>query len=334
MVNDAAQQRIELHVVTKNLQSIRSESRFEDFCMELGHCEYDVCLLNETWRSNEDTYTLPRGDCIFLSGGEGNGGVGIAVSGRLMAAITRVSFHAYSDRVCLLKFSYAGFNFHFLSCYFPTSWADDIAVEGVYSTLEIILNELRSYPGPIVLGGDFNASVGGLQPGDDVTLVGRWGCGLRNARGRTLVSWVLENGLQILSRQSDMEDVAESWTCRRFFDDAKVQLDFLIGDMRAQTKAVWMDNSLPIGLDHRCVHCLLAWENGKHEKHPTRTGLKHWQPHLDDAGHPTLFQAELRKLLDNEQTNSIEQGIISLEEALYQAGRIGGKCNQPNVSLK
>ena len=87
MVNDAAQQRIALHVVTKNLQSIRSESRFGDFCMELGHCEYDVCLLNETWKSNEDTYTLPRGDCIFLSGGEGNGGVGIAVSGRLMAAI-------------------------------------------------------------------------------------------------------------------------------------------------------------------------------------------------------------------------------------------------------
>ena len=85
-----------------------------------------------------------------------------------MAAITRVSFHAYSDRVCLLKFY-----FQFLSCYFPTSWADDIAVEGVYSTLKIILNELRSYPGPIVLGGDFNASAGGLQPGDDVTLVGR-----------------------------------------------------------------------------------------------------------------------------------------------------------------
>ena len=109
-----------------------------------------------------------------------------------------------------------------------------------------------------MLGGDFNACVGGSQPGDDVTLVGRWGCGLRNARGRTLVSWVLENGFQILSRQSDMEDVAESWTCRRYFDDAKVQLDFLIGDMRAQTKAVWMDNSLPIGLDHRCVHCLLV----------------------------------------------------------------------------
>ena len=155
MVNDAGQQRIELHVMTKNLQSIRSEPRFEDFCMELGHCEYDVCLFNETWRSyEENSYTLPRGDCIFMSGGDGSGGVGIAVSGKLMAAIKRVSFHAYSDRVCLLKFSYAGFYFHFLSCYFPTSWADDVAVEGVYSILEIVLTEMRSSPGTIVLGGE------------------------------------------------------------------------------------------------------------------------------------------------------------------------------------
>ena len=114
---------------------------------------------------------------MFLSGGDGNGGAGIAVSGRLMAAIIRVLFHASSDRVCLLKFSYAGFYFHFLSCHFPPSWAKDIAAEGVYSTLDIIPNKLRTYPGPIVFGGDFNACVGGLQPSDDMTLVGRWGRG-------------------------------------------------------------------------------------------------------------------------------------------------------------
>ena len=101
--------------------------------------------------------------------------------------------------------------------------------------------------------------------------------------------------------------------------------------MRAHTKAVWMDNALPIGLDHRCVHCLLVWEKAANQKRPRKAGLKHWKPHLDDTGHPTLFQVELRKLLgnlDGEETNLIEQGITSLEEALYQVGRIGGKCNQ------
>ena len=30
------------------------------------------------------------------------------------------------------------------------------------------------------------------------------------------------------------------------------------------------------------------------------------KPHLHDAGHGTLFQVELRKLLGNEETNSIK----------------------------
>ena len=42
------------------------------------------------------------------------------------------------------------------------------------------------------------------------------------------------------------------------------------------------------------------------------------------------FQVELRKLLGNKETNLIKQGITSLEEALYQATRIGGRQMQPN----
>ena len=65
--------------------------------------------------------------------------------------------------------------------------------------------------------------------------------------------------------------------------------------------------------------------DGQHEKQSARARLKQWESHLDDAGHRTLFQVELRKLLGNEEANSIEQSITSLEEALYHAGRIGGK---------
>ena len=34
--------RIELHVITKNFQTIRSELRFHDFCIELSQCDYDM----------------------------------------------------------------------------------------------------------------------------------------------------------------------------------------------------------------------------------------------------------------------------------------------------
>jgi len=40
-----------LHVVTKNLQSIRSEDRLADFYCDLDNASFDFLLLTETWRS-------------------------------------------------------------------------------------------------------------------------------------------------------------------------------------------------------------------------------------------------------------------------------------------
>ena len=79
----------------------------------------------------EECFVLPSGGQIFMSGGlsqKKNQGGGIAVSGKM---ISNTAFHPYSPRLCLLKFTYRGLHFHFLLCYFPTSWEDDAAVDGV-----------------------------------------------------------------------------------------------------------------------------------------------------------------------------------------------------------
>ena len=77
---------ISLHVITKNLQSIRAESRFHDFCTELVACDHDLIFICETWRSAvEECFVLPSGGQIFLSGGLSHQGVGTAVSGKMMA---------------------------------------------------------------------------------------------------------------------------------------------------------------------------------------------------------------------------------------------------------
>ena len=36
-------------------------------------------------------------------------------------------------------------------------------------------------------------------------------------------------------------------------------LDYILTDARACVDTVWHDQLIPIGLDHRCVHCLLLW---------------------------------------------------------------------------
>ena len=196
---------IPLHVITKNLQSIRSELRFEDLCTELVACDHDLIFVSETWRSAvEECFVLPSGGHIFLSGGLSHQGVGIAVSGKMMAHLSDISFHPYSPRLCLLKFKYCGLHFCSLSCYLSTSWDDDASVEG-----------MRTEGDPIIMGGYFNSCIGGVQPGDSVDSLGSLGFDARNARGVQLGNWVLQNGFQIVSRQSDTQDIRECWTCER-----------------------------------------------------------------------------------------------------------------------
>ena len=124
-------------------------------------------------------FRVPSGGHIFLSGGLSHQGVGIAVSGKMMAHLSDISFHPYSPRLCLLKFKYCGLHFCSLSCYFPTSWDDDASVEGMYELLTVVLEEITTEGGPIIIGGDFNSCIGGVQPGDSVDSLGfctDWGC--------------------------------------------------------------------------------------------------------------------------------------------------------------
>ena len=158
---------------------------------------------------------MPTGGRLFLSGGASRQGVGIALSSRMWRQIEDVSFHVYFSRVCLLNFSICAVKFSVLSVYFPTSWDDESEIEAMYEILQLILTNIRRSGARIVIGGDFNAHVGSLQCIDEANVVGQWGSGLRYARGATLVSWALMNGLQIASRQSSANNVDDSWTCQK-----------------------------------------------------------------------------------------------------------------------
>ena len=61
---------IQLHVMTKNLKSIRDECRFQDFDVELDTCDFDLCLAFETWMVElQDCIATASGCHIFLLAG-------------------------------------------------------------------------------------------------------------------------------------------------------------------------------------------------------------------------------------------------------------------------
>ncbi len=46
-------------------------------------------------------------------------------------------------------------------------------------------------------------------------------------------------------------------TCKRAVEGALVQLDFLLASLRVHVAKAWIDQSLPISLDYRRLHCLI-----------------------------------------------------------------------------
>ena len=80
--------------------------------------------------------------------------------------------------------------------------------------------------------------------------------------------------------RQEVYDTTEGWTCRRSSDGMFVQIDFILSDANALAEANWNDFIIPIGIDHRCVHCRLAFRT-RTQKQLQQHGMKHWTPHMD-----------------------------------------------------
>ena len=72
---------------------------------------------------------------------------------------------------------------------------------------------------------------------------------------------------------------------------------------------------VPIGLDHRTVHCTLKIMVRKGIQLRRRSNFKGWRPALDQHGHPTVYQHCIRRLLTLNSVCSAD----SLEKILATA---------------
>ena len=287
------------------------------------------CSLQKHGGQTRECMETSRGHKLFLSGGDGHCGVGICVSKNCSANMSDIVFNAYSPRICSLTFRLFGKSFFMCSCYFPTTWDTDDLVNEMYSLLDTRL-ETGNIGNKIALsGGDFNASIGNRQACDDVVHIRQCGMGQRNERGSTLVHWVLEHGLQIFNRIHDVSFGLDSWTCKRTADNVLVQLDYIIGMPAFVMVSTWNDYELPIGLDHRCVHCILTLLDTTQGVQHRRLGLKHWMPNLDCHGEPRVFQDKLRAFF-----NRLPFTCSSFEAGLLKAGKQGGRCTKRCVAFK
>ena len=187
--------------------------------------------------------------------------------------------------------------------------------------LGLLIHTAERIKAASVFGGHFNASIGAPKAGDDLSLVGACGNGARNRRGARMIHWILEHGLQLLNKLDSAITIEECWTCTRAMDGALVQLDFLLASLRVRVVKAWVYQSLPVGVDHRCVHSFIRLGGPRPAQIKRCTKLKHKQPDREENGTPSSFHTTVTTALPKLPAVS----AAGLEQRLVVAGRKNGR---------
>ena len=174
----------EPRIFGRNLQSLRTETRFEQFVLELDLLEYwDVLMLNETWRESA-TEMIEFGDGhLFLGRGGTKGHAGVAFILHKRWKTRLKAFKPISDRVDYLGLNIHGRKLRLVSLYMPHSDYPDTSVQVVYDTLSGWRHEARQLRRRLLVFGDWNAEVGQRAVGEDPEIIGNYRNGFRNVRG-------------------------------------------------------------------------------------------------------------------------------------------------------
>ena len=303
----------------KNLQSIQTDEREDELLAELENLDWDIVLLNETWRSQtQERWKTNEGHIFCGSGGtEGSKGVAILLHRKWSQGFK--AFHAISNRLCSVDCSISGSPCRLISAYFPHGGHDDEEVEGLYSEINKCVDGARRQNRTCIMMGDCNAVLGERQEGDDEESVGMYGLGCRNERGNLLAQWASSQRMTVANTCFE-KSIEEQWT--HINGNSKRQIDFGFICIR---KKDWLvdagaDDSIGVGSDHRSVYMILAMPRSRgrsKKKHLQNKNLKGWKAKDNDK-----YQKELDSKISLIPANvGIADKCAQLESVLVETGR-------------
>ena len=107
-------------------------------------------------------------------------------------------------------------------------------------------------------------------------------------------------------------------------------IGFILSDVRTSVESNWNDFMIPLGIDHRCVHCRLALRTRGRRKQLQQHSMKHWKPHMDEQGHPSMFHEAVTQSMAGRPMRNFND----FESVLVSAGRAGGICVKKGIKFK
>ena len=248
------------HLLVKNCRGLGSADRFDELVEELRQEEWDMVMVNETWRTDKEEHWTTEDDHVFAGAGHDSGrkGVGILLHKRWCKNVIR--FKPVSERICLLDVKILDLVYRFVSVYFPDSSYPDAEVQKVYDTLTEIRQDATKNKYKLVIAGDFNAKVGDDDENEMHPSCGRFGYGEQNSRGQWLLTWSSVNALKISNTMFRKQN--HKLTTHINAHGSTSQLDYILVDNRtkSQLKDVEAGNIIDLGSDHFCIKAIMKFE--------------------------------------------------------------------------
>lgn len=239
-------------VSTFNAQSLSNDSYLIEFEHALGEINYDVIGLSEVKRIGEEVKEM-NGYIFYYKGLERRRGtVGFAIKSKWKNNI--VGFNSYSDRVITVSMKFQNGSLGIVQCYAPTSTYNDDAMEEFYQHLDEAVNDTSKNDWQIVMG-DFNAKIGVPQKQEN-DVMGPFGLGERNDRGRMLIEFSRKNELFITNSMFEKRASRRwTWTLGR----GRNEIDFILirKHQRSLVSDVSVVNNFKFNSDHRLLRMSL-----------------------------------------------------------------------------
>uniref|UniRef100_A0A8D8XEA4 Craniofacial development protein 2 n=1 Tax=Cacopsylla melanoneura TaxID=428564 RepID=A0A8D8XEA4_9HEMI len=245
---------------TWNVRTLLKDGKIENLKIEMEKMKLDILGISEMrWASTGDFWTDEFR--VIYSGSEegptGRNGVGIVLTKKMGLRVT--GYVQHSDRIILVKMDTKPNSTVIIQVYMPTTNAVDEEIERMYEDLNNLIDQTKAEDNLIVMG-DMNATVGEEREG---TIVGQYGLGDRNERGRRLIEFCARNKL-VISNTHFKHHKRRRYTWKAPGDVRRAQIDYIMVRERFknQVKNSRSYPSADIESDHNLVimHCELKYK--------------------------------------------------------------------------
>lgn len=276
-----------LSVITYNARTLLAEENLIELQTELQKIKWDVVGLGEVRRRGEGLVTLKSGHSFYYAGEEdkSEGGVGFIINKRLKNQILTVKKISTRVVYLVLKLN-EKYNIKVIQVYAPTSSHPDEEVDIFYEEITSALNETSTHF--TIICGDFNAKIGTKLDTSESSL-GNFGSEGRNARGETLLGFLLQHNLYQMN-SFFKKKAHRRWTWESPDGRTKNEIDFIITDKRQIVKDVTVLNTCRTGSDHRMVRCKVQMELDRERYKLIRKKSK--QTWITPSDHPRIRNSD------------------------------------------